>query len=244
MLLWLLLVPVALADGLAPSQYCVNAVSTAYNYLTFTGPGEGFYLSKCQNVLKVTSIYASSERFCSPDELTSGFALLESLCEKWADASLIPREQVAANLTGDAVRHMREVEFGEIPRTKPMGEPILISPTFYDRTFRTLVAVQEVSRTHRLYGYACYGYWAAVLCIGSLCRLFFTFWKNRRVVDPRWKILSRISHAIQTHLVVAKPTQFLWLTLPSRLDAIVLGLFWILNIVLCATGYPTFDGNI
>lgn len=244
MLLWLLLVPVALADVLTPSQYCVTAVYTAYNYLTFAGPGEGFYLSKCQNLLEVTSIYASSELYCRPDELASGFASLESLCQEWAHSSLIPREQVAANLTKDAVRHMREVELGEIPRTKLMEEPLLISSTYFDRTFRTIVALQEVTRSHRLYGYACYGYWAAVVCIGSLYRLFFIFWQNRRGVGPRWKFLNRITHAIQTHLVVAKPTQFLWLTLPSRLDAIVLGLFWILNTALCAISYPTFDGNI
>lgn len=244
MLLWLLIVPVALADVVAPSQHCVTAVYTAYNYLTFTGPWEGFWLPKCQNPLEVISIYASSERYCRTDEQTSGFAFLQSLCQEWAHAGLIPREQVAANLTDDAIQRMRVVEFGEIPRREPVEEPILISPTYFDRTFRTVVALQDVSRSHRLYGYACYGYWAVVLCIGSLFRLFFAFWNNRRVVGPQWKFLSHISHAIQTHLIVAKPTQFLWLTLPSRLDAIVLGLFWILNTVLCAISYPTFEGNL
>lgn len=244
MLLWLLLLPLALAGIVPSNQRCVVAVYTAYNYLAFAGPWETIWSSRCRNPLEVTSIYAASETYCPPAELPPGAALLESLCQELAHTDIIPREQVAENLTDDAIKHMKVVESGEVLRRKPLSEAVLISPGYFERTFRTVDDLQEVSRSHRLYGYVCYSYWAAILCLGVLYRLFQTFWKNRRVTGAAWTVVTRISHAIETHLIIAKPTPFLWLTLPSRLDAVVLGLFWGLNAVLCAISYPTFEGNL
>lgn len=244
MLLWLFLLPLARTETVPSNQRCVVAVYTAYNYLTFAGPWETLWSSRCQNPLEIISIYAASDTYCPPGEIAPGIALLDSLCQELAQTDIISREQLADNLTDDAIKRMKVVEYGELPRREALDEAVLISPAYFERTFRTVDDLQEVNRSHRLYGYVCYSYWAAILCFGVLYRLFQTFWKNRRVAGPPWTLLQRISHAVQTHLVIAKPTPFLWLTLPSRLDAIVLGLFWVLNTVLCAITYPTFEGNL
>lgn len=243
-LLWLVFVSSTAAKFIPPNERCVTAAYTAYNYLTFAGPPASVWLSRCHNPVEVTSIYAATDVHCPPDEVAPGIAQLSSFCRQFAQTDLVPRHQVAANLTEDAIEHMRVVEYGEIPRREPVEEALLISPAYFERTFRTVDDLQYVSWKHRLYGYACYGYWAGILSIGTLHQLSSHLWKNRRVSRQPGMSSQGLYHLIQTHLIVPVPRRFLCWTFPTRLDAIILGLFWTLNTVLSCVSYPTFEGNL
>lgn len=135
------------ASGIVPSdERCVTAIYTAYGYITFAGsPSVGFWDTRCLNPLKVTSIYASSQVYCSPSEQVAGLSQLATLCRQVAHLDLIPRDQLAINLTQDVVQHMRTVEYLEIPRHTLLDTPVLLSSSHYDRTFRTIVRFQPPS---------------------------------------------------------------------------------------------------
>ncbi|OKL56851.1 hypothetical protein UA08_07987 [Talaromyces atroroseus] len=136
-----LLAPTVYTANIIPkNERCVTAVYTALNYVSFIGePKAGLWLARCQNSLKVTSIYAGAEIYCDEKERAAGFAQLNTLCQESANVGLIPRQNVAENLTKESIEQMRRVEFGEVPRNGQLDYPVLLSTAYYNRTFRTIV---------------------------------------------------------------------------------------------------------
>ncbi|PYH96649.1 FRE family ferric-chelate reductase [Aspergillus ellipticus CBS 707.79] len=260
---WLsLLVYLALASGslLPDNERCVTAVYTALGYISFAGePAGGFWETRCQNPLKVTSIYASSDVYCQPEERTAGFAQLARECQEFGNLGLIPREQLAEHLTREALRRMPVAEFQEIPRNQRMKVPVLLSPSYYDRTFQTIDTWQFEVWSHYAFGLIGYGFWACLLGVGIIHR-FVQYVIHARITKPGnislsrvvgwlWKPFQTVYHWVQTHLVVSSPLtaqgrRFFWWTFPTRIEAIVAVLFWILSLALCTIGYRLVPGNI
>ncbi|KAL4963635.1 ferric reductase family protein [Aspergillus stella-maris] len=254
-LLFLLSASLISANVLPFNERCVTSVYTAYGSIPFTGAfSTGFYEKRCQNVLAVTSIYASSDFYCQPNERAAGFAQLEEQCEDLG-LQLIPRERVAENLTGDAVSRMRSVDFRELPFDQPVDYPMLLSASHYDRVFRTTDTWAFEVWTHYAYGYIGYLYWACVLSIGIINRLLQHFLTSRyedSLKSPsllRYSPLRQTYHWFQTHFLVStaipsRGRQFLWWTFSSRSEASVTLGFGVLSIVLCCVGYRLFPENI
>ncbi|GFF78671.1 putative plasma membrane ferric-chelate reductase [Aspergillus lentulus] len=241
----------ALSQILPPNERCVTAVYTAYDYISFSGhPNKGLWAPRCQNRLRVLSIYASSALYCSYAERETGIALLEAQCREYAGVNLIPREEFAANLTDEAISRMRTVEFRQLPSKENVAAPILISELYYSRVFRTIDAWQFELWSHYAFGYLGYAYWAVVIAVGALHKLAL-----HAICSKRARTLPFLTPAlliydwIQTNLIIPAPLassrrQLLWWTFPGRIHAIVVLLFWILSIVLCLIGYRTFSDNI
>ncbi|KAL4936431.1 hypothetical protein BDV06DRAFT_205013 [Aspergillus oleicola] len=252
---FLISAPLVSASVLPVNERCVTSVYTAYGSIPFSGPfSKGFYEKRCQNLLTVISIYASSDFYCKPGERAAGFEQLVSQCEDLG-LQLIPRDQVAENLTDDAVNRMRSVDFLELPFDQPIDYPVLLSPSHYGRVFRTTDTWAFEVWTHYAYGYIGYLYWGCVLSIGIINRLlqhFFTSRYGDSLREPAFLRLSpfhRIYHWFQTHFLVSttfpsRGRKFLWWTFSSRSEAIVTLGFWVLSIVLCCVGYRLFPENI
>lgn len=60
-----------------------------------------------------------------------------------------------------------------------------------------------------------------------------------RAVD-RWFQL----HFVLSRQANSQGYRVLWFTFPTAIEAIVVGLFWVLSTVLCCIGYKTFAENI
>ena len=134
----------AAAKLLPETEGCVTIVYTAVGFISFSGSRDvGRWQTTCLNPLKVVSIYAASEVFCDEGERVAGLASLDDLCRRYVDAALLPREQFAVNLTEDAIREMRVVEYLEIPNSEPVESPVLISERYYGQVSRTLVSGAE-----------------------------------------------------------------------------------------------------
>lgn len=119
---------------------CVTAIYSAYNYISFAGlPPKPMWHSRCRNTLKVTSIYAASDIYCNEHEREVGIRQLAEQCRVIGQEELLPRDAVAENLTEDAIHDMRRVEYQELSRENPMNIPILISASYYDLMFNTIV---------------------------------------------------------------------------------------------------------
>lgn len=134
------------ATSLPKDERCVTAIYSAYNYISFAGvPAKGMWDMRCQNPLMVTSIYATSHIYCSDRECAAGLAQLAVECRKFGNQELLPRDKVAENLTEDAIQAMRTVDYLELSRAEPMGTPILLSASYFDRMFNTIVSVVQES---------------------------------------------------------------------------------------------------
>jgi ferric-chelate reductase len=130
--------------GIPKDERCVTAVYSAYNYISFTGlPPKPLWHSRCLNPLTVTSIYASSELYCNEHERTAGLAQLAEECREFGNNELLSRDAVAENLTEDAIQNMRVVDYQELSRADPIGVPVLLSETYYNLMFNTIVRFSD-----------------------------------------------------------------------------------------------------
>ena len=128
-------------DTLQPkNQWCLNSVSTSYNYLTFTGAGYGSWAGpKCQNHKRIISTYASGKVFCSDPEIVAGFERIREDC-RHNEMEFPDWRKVVENVSDEDIRGMRVVEFGEIPSMENVTEPVILSRAFFDRVDATLVS--------------------------------------------------------------------------------------------------------
>ncbi|KAJ5851284.1 uncharacterized protein N7529_010669 [Penicillium soppii] len=126
--------------GILKDERCVTAVYSAYNYISFAGlPPKPMWHSRCRNILKVTSIYAASEIYCNERERTIGIAQLADDCQEFGHEALLSRDTLAENLTEEAIRNMRVIEYQELARADPIDFPVLLSPSYYNLMFNTIV---------------------------------------------------------------------------------------------------------
>ncbi|KAJ5657211.1 uncharacterized protein N7484_000860 [Penicillium longicatenatum] len=265
---WLLVIlsaRCAWGDFLPIDERCVTAIYSAYNYISFAGePATGMWDTRCQNPLKVTSIYAASEIYCRDVDRAAGLAQLASECEEFGHRELLPREAVAENLNEDVIRNLRTVSYLEMSWDEVADEPIMISASFFNRMHNTIDSWQFETWSHHAFGYIGYAYWGVLILLGMcyrLCRWAIHHRKPRmqRGVESqtypllnRWRAIPLVGHTIhwlQTHLIVSAPLasrgrEMLLCTFSNRAEALAVGGFWILSIVLSLVGYRTFEGNI
>ncbi|KAJ5088871.1 hypothetical protein N7456_012487 [Penicillium angulare] len=268
---WLMLVLSALCAwgaSLPDDVRCVTAIYSAYNYITFAGvPAKGFWDTRCQNPLKVTSIYAASEVYCRDTERAAGLAQMAAECEEFGHVQLLPRDAVAENLTEDAVRGMRIVKFAELTRSDVMNAPIMISASYFNRVYNTIEALEFETWSHHAFGFVGYLYWGLFILLATGYRLcgWATYQRRNRSPETReiesqiynptasWytglPLLGKTLGWLQTHLFVAPPLtsrgrEVLLCTFSNRAEALVVSGFWIISITLSFVGYRTFEGNI
>ncbi|KAJ5343706.1 uncharacterized protein N7506_003530 [Penicillium brevicompactum] len=266
MLLGLLLV--ACAQGVWASNpqdgLCVTAVFSAYNYISFAGiPPKPLWQSRCRNPIKVTSIYAATELYCTEYERDKGLSQLADECREFGHVELIPREEVAGNLTEDAVRNMRRVDYLELSRADPVDVPVLLSATYFDLMFNTLDSWENVSWAHHAFGYLGYVYWGIILALGMISRIcVWAFHRRHRQTEravesnayplirslEKTPIAGTCLHWIQTHIMIPPPLPtrkcVLGCTFSTRVEALIVMGFWALSIILSLVYYKTFSGNI
>lgn len=110
--------------------------------------------------------------------------------------------------------------------------------------------------------WAMYGFWAIVLAVGMVNRLFAALvqWRMRRThhdseasIDrhqlskPRFSGIRRL---IQTHITLPAlfgyrhQEPFGWCTVPTRIQTFLVFAFVAINLVLCSVTYRAFDHNI
>ena len=130
----------SIARSIPREGRCVTAVCTALNYVSFSAvPNTGYWDTICHNPLKVTSIYAASETYCRGNDLAFGLCELEKACRD-SGHNLLPRKALGENLTHEALQRMRKVDYLEVPRMEFLNEPVLVSQSYFDRVFRTIVS--------------------------------------------------------------------------------------------------------
>ncbi|KAL4863818.1 hypothetical protein BDV12DRAFT_177032 [Aspergillus spectabilis] len=250
-----LILATSVSSSILPvNERCVTAVYTAYTYITFAGRYSRKHLeARCENPLQVTSIYASSDVFCQLHERSVGISQLEGICRD-AGLELIPREQLAENLTEDGIKQMRTVDYLELPVDQVVDVPVLLSPLHYRRVFSTLDIWAYEMWTHYTYGYLSYLYWGCILFTRALHRMIDHFVFSRYNTPSQRSTRSYlpfrcIYHWIQTHFIVAtaipsEGRQFFWWTFSNRTEALVTIGFWILSIVVSIVGYRLSSENI
>ncbi|KAJ5311898.1 hypothetical protein N7508_002728 [Penicillium antarcticum] len=246
-------------------EQCVTTVFSAYNYISFAGlPTKGMWDTRCRNTLEVASIYAATEIYCDDIERAAGLTRLAAECQEFGHQELLPKDAVAENLTDDAIRNMRKVDYQELSRALPVNEPVIISQSYFDLVFNTINSWESVSWLHHAFSYAGYAYWGGIMSLGMALRL--SDWKfhrrqrqTERVIEANvypflrtlehTPILGTMIHWLHTHIMTPAPLatrgrHLLGCAFSTRAEALVVLGFWVLSTVFSIVGYHTFTGNI
>jgi hypothetical protein len=134
-----------LANALGKDQYCLDAVYEALSDLSFEGSSaDAYWESTCQNPLKVGTIYASATRYCTEYEIIAGATLLNQYCTEYGEVELLPYSDFKANLSEEYINSLRVIDYEEIPATENVTAVVLISATYFDASFRTVVCYSSL----------------------------------------------------------------------------------------------------
>ncbi|KAK2798400.1 hypothetical protein FQN50_008840 [Emmonsiellopsis sp. PD_5] len=249
-LLPLLLIP-GLSSASSPnleSARCVLSIVEAVSRLSFTGSLSTPYLvDSCTNKLRTYSIYASAKLYCTPSEIEDGLLILDRDCEK-EGLERIPYGIIEPSLTEKYLRGLRVVEYKELSRGVELDEVVVVSRDWWWRVLRTNKVWDFESWSHHAFGCFSYWFWGIVLITGMIRRLLAQFSKPRisRVFSP----FRSLQHWVRTHLIIPAAfgthhqRLFYWCSVPTRIEAVVISLFYILSLVLTCVGYDVFKGNL
>ncbi|PTB72244.1 hypothetical protein M440DRAFT_1472909 [Trichoderma longibrachiatum ATCC 18648] len=251
----------ALSSSIDVDQECVSAVFSILGGLNFVGIGYGsYYVSNCQNPLKVASIYAVSKTYCPSSDLDPGLNYVRSLCRLYGGAELLPEAEVAANLTDEAISSFPVLDQTDDAVLTNLTMPVLISKAWFDLGFKTeLTCINN--------RYAMYGFWGTVLLFGTFHRLITHLLESRVIpsstdpedtesADSRAKsrtgtkslanLYSRIRNGLTTPSVFPPYHRQLLFgcTIPTRIELFIVASYWIVSFVLCCVNYRAFEGNL
>ncbi|KAI2004749.1 hypothetical protein LOZ52_004990 [Ophidiomyces ophidiicola] len=251
-------------SSLSKDQLCLNSIYRGLRAVSFADvTSEDRWQATCQSRLRAASIYATAKLYCTPAEIKAGDKVLQEYCVTYGNVEFLPMSAVAANLTDERIKTYKTVNQKDIKLIKKSKEPVVMSKPYYDLAYRTIYESNRQSTLHHTYGFAMYGFWGGIVFFGIVYRLYIVFFNikrsrfgvdeegngsNKHSLLPR--PLAKISHWFQTTLVIPgaiKPYHqrpFYWCAIPTRLEGLVIGGFWLISFVLCAVNYRVFEGNI
>ena len=250
-----------------PGQICLISSAEVLSSVAFEGDPEdsdSYYATYCGNPLRLISLYASAQSWCSPSEFEAGAQAFVDACEK-DGVPAMPPSAFSANLTRERIRSYNLTNTATFTKkTPPLKAPIRIARGTYDNMIHTLTDFQTELFYYWIYNYACMGFWAIVLLIGAvfnLGRQVAARMASRTVSDVERSGQSRKTQTglprpldsawqlFRTHLVI--PSALLkhhrkpwWgLQIPTVLETFIIVVYYIINLVLCSVNITAYDGN-
>ncbi|KAF2083679.1 hypothetical protein K490DRAFT_51054 [Saccharata proteae CBS 121410] len=235
----------ASSDTLPTPQRCIYSIYKAYTILKFSGGSKSSKTDYCKNELKISSISAALSTYCSGTEISAAWQWWSEACG-WDDAEL---EEVQSNATAVDVDALRVVGYKEVSKKKELGEAVLIDGGYYRLYYRSVDNRYGEMDTHHRFGFAMYGFWGGVLLLGILSRLMNVSKEKRLSCATLLSPVRYASHWVGANLIVPRAfgshgLKMDWATNPTRIEAVVVILYWALSIILCSVSYHSFTGDI
>jgi ferric-chelate reductase len=73
---------------------------------------------------------------------------------------------------------------------------------------------------------------------------------SRAFLTQKSTVVTSINHWIRTYLIIPAAfgthhqRLFWWCVIPTRMEAVMVAAFWILNLVMCCVSYEIFSPNL
>ncbi|RVX66609.1 hypothetical protein B0A52_09360 [Exophiala mesophila] len=243
-------------------------INTAVSEISFVPISEEYYPNMCQNELIVNSWWAAAKLYCTPKEIEAGEKLYAGYCEEYGGVELVTYAETLPILTDEYIAALNVVTYDTRDASVVWETPVLISYDLYEAGYRSSSAFDMQYVLHKQYGWGVYGFWGALLLIGIANRFISHILASRSIrktIDiegeapassPRTglsRLLSpfvSVHHWFRANLII--PAAFgshhqrlyYWCSIPTRMETIILTLFWILNFVLCCVSYDIFEQNL
>lgn len=226
----------------------------------------------CESAIEVVSLYASARSYCTAKEFKAAVPLWQDMCQK-AGLELMDLNStgVVANLTNEYIDHLPIIDplHNSTNSTPAITSPVLLSASYYVRAHRSWFTLGVASAKDGRFAWVLMGYWLGIIFIGAVCRII-SFCAKRRTrakwqtaedggynmnmkrPASNWVMKSRVGRFFKHYLMDPPglhpifPNNQVALygnTIPTRLDSLIITIWWCLCIILCAVKYDTFKGN-
>ncbi|KIW82734.1 hypothetical protein Z517_01977 [Fonsecaea pedrosoi CBS 271.37] len=248
---------------------CFQGVETAVDYLTFnlTNPTD-YYGNLCTNKVYTISMYAAAKLYCSIREIQAGYDYFNQECQEYGEGlTLVPYSDIEPLLTDEYMKSLTVADYNDYEKGTVFNGPVLITRSYWKTARDTWVDFDiETAEYPHAYGWAMYGFWGGILLIGIINRLITSFFQSRRLkamddveegqnssVKRRDELPGFIKFVydwIRANLII--PAAFgshhsrpvLWMTIPTRMETIIIVTFYVMNFILCCVGYKIFNPNL
>lgn len=249
----LILLQFCQAEDLAENLHCVTAVKDVYNGILFSDVkvvgGRG---ASCPSKLQALSIYGAATRYCTREDSTAGFHMLNDTCVELG-RTLTPLTVFTSNYSSslDTWQVLSRKDYSK----SNFSKPVMVDKSWFDISLRTVKTTEYEMKLQRDYGWAAYGYWGTILLIGiisQLCSTLLPASTSRPDTEgARAKVrpFAKFTHWINTHFILAPifgnrhRRLLLGCQVLTRLQAFVIYGYWLLSLILCCVNYRTFKGN-
>ena len=163
---------------------------------------------------------------------------------------------IIANITENKVQVLPKVTITNYTTSTEVERPVLLSADLYALAKRTIDTWDDSEVTRANYGYVMFGFWAIVLFIGTISRVFGIFGAllQRKLVNltgnsqqqafPRLQLWAK--YWLTTPALLSRRTTepLGYCMVPPRLQSFTVGSFVLINVSLCCVSYDLFDGNL
>ncbi|KIW09798.1 hypothetical protein PV08_11899 [Exophiala spinifera] len=237
---------------------CVEGIRTVLAEVTFNASDPADYWTNlCATDMIVRSLWVAAKLYCTPFEIKAGGRTFGGYCEEYGSVELTPYSKVRPELTDEYINSLPLVGYSDIEAHTIWNTSIRLSEEVVMSGVHTYVYFEYEYILHERYGWALYGFWGGLLLVGIINRLITHFSQSRRAntsadleggqqVSKASKpiaVVSSIYHWFRANFII--PATFgshhsrpvLWSTIPTRLETLVVVLFYILTFIMCCVSY-------
>ncbi|KAL3418133.1 ferric-chelate reductase [Phlyctema vagabunda] len=252
----------------APTEFCFGACQQILRSVHFNETNPGIN-KPCRNEFEIPSLYICAKLHCNPDQRERSLVGLNKTCLR-RNATL-PSFSIIDKYTDDDISKLRRLQSGDTSRPDPLdlSEVVVPSEKLYELAYDTLDAAYFERQVHWLYGFYMYVYWAMVITVGVSTHLIsriIGLWKRdqqwqpistsdgggleRTTVKRKLTVLSYPYTWIKRFITVPatfgykRSQNIRWCTIPTRIQSMTIGVFILLNVVLCSISYRVFEDNV
>ncbi|KAI0077231.1 hypothetical protein K474DRAFT_1707531 [Panus rudis PR-1116 ss-1] len=255
-------------------ELCVQACYAAIADLTFGDydPSQTYVGMRCASRLAVSSVYACYDLRCSSQySVDESFGHLQAYCEEYG---YLPINGTYSDVIQDvlaqygSISNVPVIDPATVPLTEIVNNTVIASDDYYDLTYRTLEVWQHQMHMHHTFGWSMYVLAGGIVFFGVVNRLM-AFLVHRLLSNGPLPVDAEHSAAIvgkgtspntglfnKVHNLCAKyillPATFGyrhiqpwgWCTIPTRLQSILIFIYFALNFIFCAIDWRLFPGNV
>ncbi|KAG5981225.1 hypothetical protein E4U55_003184 [Claviceps digitariae] len=264
MMLWLLCLTVLLsariADAAKPlgKQVCVGSCYYSLLQARFAGPDTQAQKA-CANALRVRSTYDCIALHCRDDDESD----VEAGLKWWAETCKNSSRLVNLEAYRAVVGQTKLEDVAARPATGPdlaggvlLKEPVVPAWDSWSVVYRSVKTYSDLRDYHNAVSWVPYGFWAIILLLGTATRIWSHTRPMTRLDEPSRPsgqnpqgTLNRLAKHWKYDIQLA-PTfshrhhePWGWLTVPLRLQSMVIASYIILHVVVCAVHYPIVEGD-
>ncbi|KAG6058201.1 hypothetical protein E4U17_000289 [Claviceps sp. LM77 group G4] len=240
-------------------EVCVGSCYYSLLQARFTGSNPEAQKA-CTNTLRVSSMYSCIALHCNDDgsNVEAGLKWWARTCKN--SSRLVNMEAYRTALGHAKLEQLasRPADPKELSGSVLVKEPVVPSSASWEVAYRSAKTFSDLRDYHNAVSWVPYGFWAIILLLGTASRVSAVCQpkmrpsqssRTRSAVPASRGVANRLTRIWKFDLQLAPTFAYRhhepwgWLTVPLRLQSMVIVSYIVIHIVVCAVHYPILEEN-